>query len=80
MIVKYPCLLSDVTVNIFPSGKCGSLEVNVTEGVVCAGVKEGGEKACVGDQGGPLMASDPQNNAAMSLVGVARQAVLSSYN
>ena len=52
----------------------------MTEGVVCAGVKEGGEEACVGDQGGPLMASDPQNNAAMSLVGVARQAVLSSNN
>ena len=61
----YNIWLSAATVNI---SSCASLGLNESEGEVCVGTKDG----CVGDQGGPLAASDPQQNGAMSLVGVAR--------
>ena len=61
----YNIWLSADSVNI---SSCASLGLTESEGEVCAGSKAG----CVGDQGGPLVASDPQQNGAMSLVGVAR--------
>ena len=57
-----------LSVAIVVISDCASLGLKESEGEVCAGSKAG----CVGDQGGPLVASDPQQNGAMSLVGVAR--------
>ena len=56
---------------MFADGDCGNLNEDMTAGMLCAGLKEGGKDVCTKDTGGPLVATDPARNNSMSLVGVA---------
>mmetsp|Transcript_6620 Transcript_6620/g.13404 ORF Transcript_6620/g.13404 Transcript_6620/m.13404 type:complete len:605 (-) Transcript_6620:980-2794(-) len=48
--------LRDAVVNVIPPSQCSSLyPVQLSEGMMCAGVLRGGVDSCTGDSGGPLL-------------------------
>jgi len=66
----YPQHLKDVEVTVFGNKNCGGLSDYIRESQFCAGDVNGGKDACSGDSGGPLMAKDPENDMAATLIGV----------
>uniref|UniRef100_A0ABD2WFL3 Atrial natriuretic peptide-converting enzyme n=1 Tax=Trichogramma kaykai TaxID=54128 RepID=A0ABD2WFL3_9HYME len=56
---EYEPAINEVAVPILDREICNTWllhkEVNVTEGMICAGYPEGGKDACQGDSGGPLL-------------------------
>ncbi|XP_001199035.1 trypsin-1 [Strongylocentrotus purpuratus] len=58
---EFPDVLNEVVVPIYNQTQCDELVGDVTDNMICAGLKEGGVDACSGDSGGPLVAY-PSNN------------------
>lgn len=69
-------LLQTVSFPIVSNGECqqwfdesnkpAGLDVAIHDGVMCAGVKEGGKGTCIGDSGGPLMVKDNKTERYMT--------------
>ncbi|VVC44556.1 SRCR domain,Low-density lipoprotein (LDL) receptor class A repeat,Peptidase S1A, chymotrypsin [Cinara cedri] len=55
----YEPTVNEVTVPVLDRDLCNTWlkqkDVNITEGMICAGYEEGGKDACQGDSGGPLL-------------------------
>ena len=62
--------LNEVMLTVYDDGDCGNLNDIMYPEMICAGDKSGGKDVCLGDGGGPLVATDPGRNNSMSLVGV----------
>ncbi|XP_075184683.1 trypsin-like [Anomaloglossus baeobatrachus] len=52
---SYPDVLMCLNVTIFSDAECQAFYGDVTENMLCAGVREGGMDSCQGDSGGPLV-------------------------
>ncbi|XP_014216293.1 atrial natriuretic peptide-converting enzyme-like [Copidosoma floridanum] len=59
---KYEPAVNEVNVPVVSRETCNSWllhkELNITDGMICAGYPEGGKDACQGDSGGPLLCQD----------------------
>ncbi|XP_077291276.1 atrial natriuretic peptide-converting enzyme-like [Arctopsyche grandis] len=64
-ISEYEPAVNEVQVPVLNRELCNSWlehrDLNVTEGMICAGYPEGGKDACQGDSGGPLLCRDPDD-------------------
>ncbi|CAG9796269.1 unnamed protein product [Diatraea saccharalis] len=61
---EYEPAVNEVEVPVLNRDLCNQWlehrDLNVTEGMICAGYPEGGKDACQGDSGGPLLCRDPE--------------------
>lgn len=60
-------ILQEVSVPVIPNSKCQNaygrailpaISKGITDGMICAGLEEGGKDSCQGDSGGPLILED----------------------
>ncbi|XP_046987649.1 atrial natriuretic peptide-converting enzyme-like [Schistocerca americana] len=62
---EYEPAVNEVVVPVLNRNLCNMWlvhkDLNVTEGMICAGYAEGGKDACQGDSGGPLLCQDEKN-------------------
>ena len=61
---KYQSWLQEITLKVLDDGECEDL----ASSQICAG--GGRETPCSGDEGGPLVVSDPGNNNGLTLIGI----------
>ncbi|XP_067011230.2 atrial natriuretic peptide-converting enzyme [Anabrus simplex] len=63
---EYEPAVNEVQVPVLNRELCNSWlehrDLNVTEGMICAGYPEGGKDACQGDSGGPLLCRDEKHH------------------
>lgn len=63
---EYSPEINEVDVPILNRELCNkwleNRELNVTDGMICAGYQEGGKDACQGDSGGPLLCRDESDH------------------
>ncbi|XP_048507998.1 atrial natriuretic peptide-converting enzyme [Athalia rosae] len=64
-VSEYEPAVNEVNVPVLNRDICNQWlqhkELNVTEGMICAGYPEGGKDACQGDSGGPLLCRDDRD-------------------
>ncbi|KDR23303.1 Transmembrane protease, serine 2 [Zootermopsis nevadensis] len=64
-VSEYEPAVNEVQVPVVNRELCNSWlqhrDLNVTEGMICAGYPEGGKDACQGDSGGPLLCRDEKH-------------------
>ncbi|KAG7310298.1 hypothetical protein JYU34_003053 [Plutella xylostella] len=62
---EYEPAVNEVEVPVLHRDLCNQWlehrDLNVTEGMICAGYPEGGKDACQGDSGGPLLCKEPSD-------------------
>lgn len=64
-VSEYEPEINEVEVPVLDRSTCNrwlqERDLNVTEGMICAGYTEGGKDACQGDSGGPLLCLDEED-------------------
>ncbi|XP_043476441.1 atrial natriuretic peptide-converting enzyme-like [Leptopilina heterotoma] len=62
---EYEPAVNEVNVPILKREDCnswlGHKDLNITDGMICAGYPDGGKDACQGDSGGPLLCQDEED-------------------
>ncbi|XP_072938514.1 atrial natriuretic peptide-converting enzyme [Epargyreus clarus] len=71
---EYEPAVNEVEVPVLNRDLCNQWlehrDLNVTEGMICAGYPEGGKDACQGDSGGPLLCKDPEDSTRWYVGGI----------
>ncbi|XP_063375428.1 atrial natriuretic peptide-converting enzyme [Cydia amplana] len=71
---EYEPAVNEVEVPVLNRDLCNQWlehrDLNVTEGMICAGYPEGGKDACQGDSGGPLLCKDPNDSSRWYVGGI----------
>ncbi|KAL0850703.1 hypothetical protein ABMA28_006648 [Loxostege sticticalis] len=71
---EYEPAVNEVEVPVLNRDLCNQWlehrDLNVTEGMICAGYPEGGKDACQGDSGGPLLCRDPDDSSRWYVGGI----------
>ncbi|KAF9795901.1 hypothetical protein SFRURICE_017765 [Spodoptera frugiperda] len=71
---EYEPAVNEVEVPVLNRDLCNQWlehrDLNVTEGMICAGYPEGGKDACQGDSGGPLLCKDPDDSSRWYVGGI----------
>ncbi|CAG4953685.1 unnamed protein product [Colias eurytheme] len=71
---EYEPAVNEVEVPVLNRDLCNQWlehrDLNVTEGMICAGYPEGGKDACQGDSGGPLLCKDPDDQSRWYVGGI----------
>ena len=71
--------LHEVNITIFEDGNCGSMNSQMTDAMMCAGLMAGGKDSCQGDSGGPLWVEEDGKAILVGLVARGRGCAYANY-